>query len=289
MERAPLVYWIRHLVGNTFRLLLHPTALGRFALLCTFLRLEFKRKILVELFGRRLTSEHVFGQTIHFGDYSIFTLVFGEVYLSGVYYFPTGIKAPLIIDGGANIGVSVAYFKTIYPGCRVLAFEPNARNFELLQRTVQANGWTNAEIYPYGLHRTAGQQWFFDYNGLPGSLSGGFWEPAEAGPAKSRTMVETVRLSDYITEDVDLMKLDVEGSEMAILEDLIAAGKLERVRQIIGEYHHHVKPDEDRLGEFLSLLERAGFGYHLCAVLPLPFPQRRVQNFMFSAYRKARG
>jgi FkbM family methyltransferase len=283
------VYWIRHLVGNGLRLLLHPSVLGRFALLGAFLRIEFKRKILVELCGRRLTSEHVFGQIIHFSDYSIFALVFGEVYLSGVYYFPARVAAPLIIDGGANIGVSLAYFKTIYPGCRVLAFEPNERNFELLQRTVRANGWTNTETYPFGLHRTAGEQWFFDYNGLPGSLSGGFWEPAEAGPAKSKTMVRTIRLSDYINEDVDLLKLDVEGSEMAILEDLMAADKLERVRQIIGEYHHHVKPDEDRLGEFLSLLERAGFGYHLCAALPLPFPQRQAQNFMFSAYRKAAG
>ena len=74
---------------------------------------------------------------------------------------------------------------------------------------------------------------------------------------------------------------------MAILEDLIEAGKLARVRRIIGEYHHHVKPDEDRLGEFLTLLERAGFGYHLHAPLPPPFPERQAQNFMFSAYRKA--
>lgn len=283
------MYWIRHLAGNSIAILLHPTALGRFALLRTYLRLEFKRKILVELCGLRLTSERVFGHVVHFSDYSIFALVFGEVYQSGVYYFPTRAAAPLIIDGGANIGVSLAYFRTIYPGCRVLAFEPNERNFELLERTVRANGWTDIELYPFGLHRTAGKQWFFDYNGLPGSLSGGFWEPAEAGPAKSQTMVETVRLSDYITGDVDLLKLDVEGSEMAILEDLTAAGKLERVRQIIGEYHHHVKPDEDRLGEFLTLLERAGFGYHLCAALPLPFPERQAQNFMFSAYRKAGG
>jgi len=49
------VYWIRHLVGNGLRLLLHPTVLGRFALLGAFLRIEFKRKILVELCGRRLT------------------------------------------------------------------------------------------------------------------------------------------------------------------------------------------------------------------------------------------
>ena len=88
------MYWIRHLVGNGIRLLLHPTALGRLALLGTFLRIEFKRKILMELCGRRLTSEHVFGQIIHFSDYSIFALVFGEVYLSGVYYFPTRVSAP---------------------------------------------------------------------------------------------------------------------------------------------------------------------------------------------------
>ena len=277
---------IRLFVGNSVALLLHPNALGRFALLRTYLRLEFKRKILVQLCGRRLTSERVFGHTIHFSEYGIFALVFGEVYQSGVYYFPARTAAPLIVDAGANIGVSVTYFKTIYPGCRVLAFEPNERTFELLRKTVRANGWTDVELFPFGLHRAAGRQWFFDYNGLPGSLSSGFWEPTNAGPAKSKTMVETVRLSDYITEDIDLLKLDVEGSEMAILEDLIAAGKLERVRQIIGEYHHHVKPDEDRLCEFLSLLERAGFGYHIRAVLPLPFPERQTQDFLFSAYRK---
>ena len=281
------MHWIRHLAGNTVRLLLHPAALGRLALLRAFLRVEFKRKILVELCGSRPTSERVFGQTVHFSDYNIFALVFSEVYRTGVYYFPTRVASPLIIDAGANTGVSLAYFKTIYPGCRVLAFEPNERNFELLRRTVRANGWANADLYPFGLHRTAGEQWFFDYNGLPGSLSCGFWEPAEAGPAKNKTMVRTVRLSDYIDQDVDLLKLDVEGSEMAILEDLIEAGKLARVRRIIGEYHHHVKPDEDRLGEFLTLLERAGFGYHLHAPLPPPFPERQAQNFMFSAYRKA--
>ena len=277
---------IRRLLSDSLAIILHPSALGRFALLTTFLRLEFKRTFLVDLFGVRPESETVFGQKMYFSDYGIFTLVFNEVFVTGAYYFKARNDQPVIVDGGANIGMATAYFKALYPGCKVMAFEPNQRNFELLQQTAKANNWTGVELYPYGLHRTAGELWFFDYNGQPGSLSGGFWEPAEAGPAKSKTMVQTVPLSEYIKEDVDLLKLDVEGSEGAILEDLEATGKLSRVKQIIGEYHHHVNPDEDKLGGFLSLLERSGFGYHFRSVFPLPFPEKQTQDFMFSAYRK---
>jgi hypothetical protein len=59
------------------------------------------------------------------------------------------------------------------------------------------------------------------------------------------------------------------------------------VDQIIMEYHHHIEPDEDRLGQFLSLLEQNGFGYELRAPLHLPFPKGRQHNFMMYAYRKA--
>jgi hypothetical protein len=84
-----------------------------------------------------------------------------------------------------------------------------------------------------------------------------------------------------------LLKLDVEGAELGILEDLVETGKLSFVDQIIMEYHHHIEPDEDRLGQFLSLLEQNGFGYELRAPLDLPFPKGRQHNFMMYAYRKA--
>jgi methyltransferase FkbM-like protein len=85
---------------------------------------------------------------------------------------------------------------------------------------------------------------------------------------------------------VDLLKLDVEGSEHAILEDLEESDKLREVDQIILEYYHHVQTGEDVLGRFLLLLERSGFGYHIRAPLVLPFPKGETQDFMMNAYMK---
>lgn len=36
-------------------------------------------------------------------------------------------EAPRIIDGGANIGLSVIYFKQLFPRSRTTAFEPDAK------------------------------------------------------------------------------------------------------------------------------------------------------------------
>ena len=42
----------------------------------------------------------------------------------------------LVIDCGANVGYSSLYFLTRYPGCRVIAVEPDAANFDVLTRNL---------------------------------------------------------------------------------------------------------------------------------------------------------
>lgn len=281
-----LVAWLRRLAGTSLAIVLHHSALGRFKLLRTYWRISLKEKILVEFLGRRISQERIFSQTIYLGDYAAFVILFEEIFVTGQYFFASSSSAPYIIDGGANIGVSAAYFKTVYPDCRILAFEANERSFALLAKTSEHNKWKNVELYNFGLHRTQGELCFYDYNELAGSLSCGFWQPASAGPPKSVTRVPTVPLSRYVESRVNLLKLDVEGSEHAILKDLEERGKLQQIDQIVLEYHHHVQPHEDILGEFLLLLERAGFGYHIRASLALPFPRSEAQDFTMSAYLK---
>jgi hypothetical protein len=82
-----------------------------------------------------------------------------------------------------------------------------------------------------------------------------------------------------------MLKMDIEGSEHDVLEDLVESGKLSSIRRMTMEYHHHVQRHDDRLGKLLSRLEDAGFGYHICAPLALPFPHDETQNFMLRAYR----
>jgi len=72
-----------------------------------------------------------------------------------------------------------------------------------------------------------------------------------------------VQLSTFIERQVDLLKLDVEGSEEGVLEELVSSSKIRLIDQMMIEYHHHIDENLDTLGEFLKRLEDAGFGYLL--------------------------
>ena len=74
--------------------------------------------------------------------------------------------------------------------------------------------------------------------------------------------VATVSLSDVIEEagSVDLLKVDIEGAEMAVLAE--ARPMLGRVARLFVEYHSFAGR-EQQLGQLLMLLEEEGFRYYL--------------------------
>ena len=59
--------------------------------------------------------------------------VLHQVFIEKCYDLPELETAGLIIDGGANVGYASIWFALRYPGARILAVEPEASNFELLQ------------------------------------------------------------------------------------------------------------------------------------------------------------
>jgi hypothetical protein len=85
---------------------------------------------------------------------------------------------------------------------------------------------------------------------------------------------------------VDLLKLDVEGVETEVLLELRDSGALEKVSEIIAEYHHHLRNDDDRLSEFLGLLEDASFGYQVTHIDLAERGLGAVQTMIVHAYRK---
>ena len=50
--------------------------------------------------------------------------------------FPARLRFRLFWIWGANIGLSVLYFKRLFPACRIYAYEPDPYIFEILQRNV---------------------------------------------------------------------------------------------------------------------------------------------------------
>lgn len=67
-------------------------------------------------------------------------ILFREIFIEPSYFFRTERPHPLIVDCGSNIGMSVIFFKLLYPDARVLAFEPDPAPFELLEQNIRTNG-----------------------------------------------------------------------------------------------------------------------------------------------------
>lgn len=185
-----------------------------------------------------------------------------EIFVKLAYFFRAGRPDPVIVDGGSNIGMSVLFFNALYPEARVLAFEPAARAYALLERNVKENQLHDVATHRAALGRTSGSVTFYE----DPNDAATFRMSTRSGRLEGTgTEVEQRRLSELLDGNVDLVKLDVEGAEEDVLADLADSGALERVEQLIVEYHHQLDPAADFLGAFLERLRRHGFNYQVSA------------------------
>src|SRR5215469_6572745 len=123
------------------------------------------------LHGGDYSEENVLGARMRVLDYRAFVDVFSEIFVRQDYFFECESPAPLILDCGSNIGMSVLFFKRLYPASRIIAFEPDRPTFEVLQSNVQNNHLANVEFHNAGIYPTDGRIEFYSDPGRPGSLA----------------------------------------------------------------------------------------------------------------------
>lgn len=121
-----------------------------------------------------------------------------------------------VVDIGANVGYyTLLAAKLAGPSGRVYAFEPCPGNFALLARNVEANGYRNVTLVEKAVSSSSGTAAL----SLDRSSSGGHSLSRFRGTRDS-VEVETVSLDDFFaakSESVDVVKMDAEGAETAIL------------------------------------------------------------------------
>jgi amino acid adenylation domain-containing protein/FkbM family methyltransferase len=186
-----------------------------------------------------------------------------------------------VFDVGANIGLFSLWIKDRFPESRVYAFEPIPPTFEVLRANVALYG-LDVRLFPVGLSDRRGSARFTFYPGWS-AMSGAYADEHEeeevtrtilanqderlagsaddllAGRFRRETFdCQLTTLSDVIREQridrIDLLKVDVEKSELDVLHGL-AEEDWARVRQVVIEVH-----DADgRLARVRELLERHGF------------------------------
>ena len=173
-----------------------------------------------------------------------------DEFIHRIYHFEAQRRDPLIIDGGSNIGMSILYFKKVYPEARVIGFEPDPNIFGLLKENITRNKLEHVTLISAGLGAEAGTTSFIKDDSAGGQF----------GQAENSITVKVERLSEWLSEPVDFLKLNIEGEELPVLKEATESGKLDNVRELVLEYHGWPN-GEQRLGDILKLLDNAGFRY----------------------------
>lgn len=75
----------------------------------------------------------LFGKEIKITDSFWHLHSLNELFLDEVYRFNSNNNNPKIIDCGSNIGLSIIFFKRMYPNSEIIAFEPDNEIFNILK------------------------------------------------------------------------------------------------------------------------------------------------------------
>ncbi len=166
-------------------------------------------------------------------DISVFTQVFNEQ----EYAVLNDLQdVRLIIDCGANVGYSAAYFLNRYPEAQLIAVEPDSANFAILQQNMKPYG-DRVKLYMAGIwsHSTGLTVCRGSYrDGAEWSTQVRESLPGETPDVEAVDIGTLLRGSGH--EFIDILKIDIEGSETVILSENYAPW-LKQTRNMAIELH----------------------------------------------------
>lgn len=203
---------------------------------------------------------------LHYLDATSLLSAFDAIVVKRWNDFPCDKKDPVILDGGANIGISVIHYKRLFPGAGVTAFEPDPRACDLLRRNLIANKIHDVEIVEKALWTSNGMTSFFsegaDANRVvvePDAVK----QLMTLSSNARQCNVETVRLADYLSKNkFDFVKLDIESAEAEVIVD--CGDTLRNVNSLVMEFHLTNSRPRD-LARTLTTLADQEFHVSVCS------------------------
>jgi FkbM family methyltransferase len=170
-----------------------------------------------------------------------------ELFEEEIYNFTASSASPFIIDCGANIGLSVLYFKRLYPGATLVAFEPDKENFHLLQENTAANQLQNVDLRQAAVWKENGTLSFSSAGTQDSQI-------VTNGKTANTIQIRAERLADLLKDrHVDFLKIDIEGAELEVLKD--CEPQLSNVENLFVEYHGKASETE-KLTQLLEILKK---------------------------------
>lgn len=187
-----------------------------------------------------------------------------EIFHSGEYEPPPALSSRLgtparVLDVGANVGMFSAWASARWPGVAIAAYEPEPENLAQLRRWLQlahedalATGGRppQVSVHPAAVGTRVGTVRFATGGGAGAHLATRDDEPSAQVPSVDF-------FAELAVVGADLVKIDIEGAEWALLRDARLA-QLRRLVLVL-EYHRVGAPSLPAYDAARGLLEAAGF------------------------------
>lgn len=154
-----------------------------------------------------------------------------EVFLSDNYPLHDNKKLSLIVDLGANIGISTLYFCMKYPEAEVHSYEPDPQNLERLR--LITSGYANVHVHDIAVWSHKDQLIFYSDPHRGSSSSA-----VKIRDRQKEIKVKAESLKEILGKlggrQVDILKIDVEGAEEQVFENF---NDFHLITNLVGEIH----------------------------------------------------
>ncbi|WP_295539483.1 FkbM family methyltransferase [uncultured Thiohalocapsa sp.] len=198
-------------------------------------------------------------------------------------------RCATVLDVGANIGDWASLALRINPAVNVHCFEPSLKSFERLQENL-SNHSAQVKLNPFGLSAAQETKTLYLFDDCAGNNS----LYSREGLANQQSISESVHLEtldlycqDQGLERVDLLKIDVEGHELSVLQGALQMLDQGRIEKIQFEYGGTFIDARILLKDIFDLL--IPLGYRLYKIHPNRLAaaegyEQRYENFQYQNF-----
>ena len=258
---------------------------------CAHIKIPLSQKILYYIISQTLP----YPEFIRFDDYKINLLSQGKVSRELTYHrvfekeqtelIKTLVKkGDIILDIGANIGYFTLIFSKLSGTTgKVFSFEPETTNFNVLRKNVEENNFKNIIIEKLAVSNQSGRKKLYLSEGPGGHR---LFESNYC--TKDFTFVDVITLDDYfenksIIEKITLVKIDVEGAELSVLNGMKSILKQNKNLKILLEYYEpFIKESGYSPKELFDFLDNTGFFIYS---INKKNSKKEIPNFFDDKYR----
>jgi FkbM family methyltransferase len=188
--------------------------------------------------------------------------VFEEIFIDGHYEGLLGKNAAAVIDAGANIGLTALFLLRYYPNARIVCIEPEPKNYAILLKNTER--YQNVTC----LHKAL---WCNPANLQIRDLKTANWAFEVIETADENGSLPAVTIGDilatYNLPTVDILKMDIEGSEKEVFET--GAKWINQVKYLMVEIHEDMRKGSYQ--SVMTLMKQNGFSYTVNGPLYLFF------------------